>query len=110
MESSLQVQIIPGYGPVRSRARIGGVEFPVVGFAVETDPDSGNPVLLSLALAPTSLAIGEPSTADGPELAKPAVSSWGDGSRPDPRVNIPGWTPEAVLVGQVASRAEEVTR
>jgi hypothetical protein len=71
-------------------------------FAVGSDED-GSPVL-TLVLMPGSLSIGEPP-ATTPSAAAAKVSTWGDGSQPDPRESIAGWQPEN-LAEQVASHAE----
>jgi hypothetical protein len=99
------VAISPGDSENPATVRIDGSAFPVLGFAVEPDPKTGAP-MLSLALAPDSLSIGEPP-APGASAAPgvPAVRHWGDGSQPDPRESIPGWTPD--LGQQVAGHAEQ---
>lgn len=112
MDSPLRVEIVPrshvedGKVPVEPGylARINGVEFPIVDAAFQTE---GGKPLLSLVLAPDSLSIGESSIAAPPQPKPSAVSSWGDGSVPDPRASIPGWQPEK-LADQVAGHAERV--
>lgn len=88
--------------------RLGGAEIPAVAYDLQV-ADSGAP-LVSLVLAPDSLAIGDPPTAQQPPQAPPVapqIASWGDGSIPDPRAGIPGWQPEK-LADQVAGHAERV--
>ena len=103
MESHLRVQIVPRPSEPGFLARVGGAEFPIVDFAVQSEGG----MFLSLVLAPDSLSIGDPPTAEV-RPAAPQVASWGDGRVPDPRESIPGWTAEGIS-GQVAEHAERVT-
>jgi hypothetical protein len=95
------------YAKQQWSARINGAEFPLAGYAVEYDPESGTP-MLTLALSPDSMSIGATlaPTPPAPEAPK-QVLSWGDGSIPDPREGIPGYQPEG-LGEQVAGHAERV--
>lgn len=91
-------------------ARVGGIEFPVVAYAVEQAEDSGAP-LVSLVLAPACISVdSRPGTDPGPAaaaatLVKPTISYWGAPGTPDPREAIPGWAPEPSLGEQVAVNA-----
>jgi hypothetical protein len=106
MESHLRVEIVPRTSDGSpATARIGHAEFPILAYAVDLD-DSGSPAV-SLILQPDSLSIGNPPAATPPAPPAAQVSSWGDGSQPDPRESIPGWQPEN-LAEQVAGHAERV--
>jgi hypothetical protein len=81
----------------------GGPEFRVDDYAVQTEGQDGN-VVMSLVVTVDALSIGDASRSGESRPAvpeKPPASTWGDGSKPDPRESIPGWEPEKVS-GKVA--------
>jgi len=82
----------------RWTARIGGVEFGVVDFAVQHDDGQA---VLSLVFPVDALSIGDLSEGGAAPQVRVAVpggtvkpAPWGTGDKPDPRTSIPGWTAE----------------
>lgn len=93
------VQIVPGGEGGRYVATIDGTSLPIDSFVSE--PGLDGRLIVSLAVYADSLQIGVPPQRPGldqtrrlePPRNGAPLSTWGDRSKPDPRSNIPGWTP-----------------
>ena len=76
-------------------ARVNGVEFEVLDFALQQGDEA--PVLnLVFPVAALSVNDGAPTTVSSPQHVDPPKpgSTWGAEGKPDPREAIPGWAPE----------------
>lgn len=90
----------------------GGDPVLVLDYAVQRDADGV--VALNLVLPVDALSIGETPAGQPAPVAQPGSpetpprSTWGDGSKPDPRASIPGWEPSGGLGEQVAEQARQM--
>ena len=87
------VEIHPRPGDSGYRAKVDGINLDIAGYIA--DPGEDGKVMVSLIVAADSLQIGipprQPVQADRRNQAP--VTTWGDPSVPDPRSNVPGWSP-----------------
>ncbi len=88
------VQIAGGEGGAYV-ATVDGITVPVAGYVAE--PGENGKVLVSLIVAADQLSVGIPPARHAETLPDrrnhPPVSTWGNPNTPDPRANVPGWTP-----------------
>lgn len=101
-----QVKIMPGEGGGYI-ATIDGVTLPIASYLAE--PSDSGKLIVSLMVAADAVQIGIPPVRRDLEqtrtLNQPPTGTWGDPSKPDPRSNIPGWTPPSERVDAHRGRA-----
>ena len=101
------VQIQPD-GTGGYTATVNGAPIKVDAYAAE--PDGQGRILVSLVVAADQLSIGIPPARHAepqPERRNQPISTWGAPGQPDPRANIPDWTPPPATVDAVRQRAGE---